>query len=117
MHELVGTIPQWLTALGIGSFLIALIRRDVQVRGLKNTDTADIRDHYAQEVAALREQLFSMEQHYRQMLQQSDRRHEECELARTAMRAELEGLKRTMAQNSQSTAQLIGDLKGGNNGK
>jgi hypothetical protein len=100
VHELLGTIPQWLTALGIGSFLIALLRRDVQVRGLRNTDQADIRDHYAQEVAALRDQLLTMEQHYRNMLEQSDKRHDECEVARSQMRAELDGLKRQMAAAS-----------------
>lgn len=86
---LLGTIPQWLTALGIGTFLVALLRRDVQVRGLKNADVADLRDHYAEELQSLRAQILAMGQRHlvreqeiddrwRKVLQESEDRHDEC---------------------------------------
>lgn len=99
--DFIGTVPQWITAISSTTLATALVtlivqwwRRGVSLKGLENADEADIRDHYAQEVAALRGQLLSIEGHYRGMLVQSDQRHAECEAARATMREELDGLKK-----------------------
>lgn len=99
--DIIGTVPQWITAISsttLAGALVTLIvqwwRRGVSLKGLENANEADIRDHYAEEVAALRGQLLSIEKHYREMLEQSDRRHAECEASRGVMREELEGLKK-----------------------
>jgi hypothetical protein len=96
--DFLGTLPGWITAAstttGVVTIIVTFLRRGVSLKGLRNADEADIRDHYAQEVEALRGQLLSMERHYREMLEKSDRRHEECEAARSAMRQEIDGLKR-----------------------
>ena len=55
--ELLGTIPQWITAGSLVSIIIAYWRRGVALKGLQNTDAANIRDHYAREVASLRDEL------------------------------------------------------------
>lgn len=55
--ELLGTVPQWITATGIVTIIVAYWRRGVALKGLQNTDSANIRDHYAREVAALRDEL------------------------------------------------------------
>lgn len=105
--NLFGTIPQWITAITssavlglVGTLTVAFWRRGVSLKTLENADEADIRDHYAQElerntseIGVLRDQLRSMELHYRDMLSKSDRRHEECEAARHEMREELNGLR------------------------
>lgn len=92
-----GTLPGWITAASTTSGVVALViafwRRGVSLKGLANANEADLRDHYAQEVEAMRAQLMAMEKHYREMLAQSDRRHEECEEARREMRDELAGLR------------------------
>lgn len=92
-----GTLPGWITAAstttGVVTLIVSYWRRGVSLQRLANEDEENIRDHYAQEVQALRGQLLTIEQHYREMLEQSDRRHAECEDARTEIRTELEGLR------------------------
>lgn len=95
--DFLGTLPGWITAAstttGVVTIIVAYWKRGVSLQRLSNEDEADIRDHYALEVEALRGQLLTLERHYRDMLEQSDRRHAECEVARVEMRNELEGLK------------------------
>lgn len=86
-----------------------------------------IRDHYAKEVARLTEKLESetqgfratmrdMEEHYRRMLSDSDRRHEECQRDREALRQEvsnmhdeIRGLKRQIARYSADALVILED--------
>lgn len=70
--ELIGTIPQWITAASLVSVLIAYWRRGVALRGLSNTDAANIRDHYAKEVAALRDELRICEEECADRLELAD---------------------------------------------
>lgn len=100
-HELLGTIPQWITAGGLVTLIAAVLKYKIGWRKLSNEDEADIRDHYAQEVAALRAELNQQEKnfrdaetHLRDLLRASDVRHEECERARADSRREVEGLHR-----------------------
>jgi hypothetical protein len=95
--DFLGTLPGWITAAstitGVVTIIVAWWRRGISLQRLSNESEADIRDHYADEVGALRTQLLTLERHYREMLEQSDRRHAECEVARQEIRTELEGLK------------------------
>lgn len=88
-----------ITLLLGGTLVGVFLRYRLGLKKLASGDVADIRDHYAQEVSALRTQVLTheehsnrMEKHWRDMLERSDRRHEECEIARLAMRSELETL-------------------------
>lgn len=118
-------ILRLITALGITSLVGLFWRREVNLRKLSNENTADIRDHYAGEVKALRDRLEAnlktfrdLETHWRDMLDASDRRHKECEDARhelrkelTDMHSELAGLKRQIARYSSDKAILLEDDK------
>lgn len=93
-----------------GGALLGVLRYLNNRQTIRNADTADIRDHYAAEVTQLRAQLVTLEKHYREMLLASDRRHAECEQARTEMRgriSELEdhvrGLEAQMRRYSSDT--------------
>jgi septal ring factor EnvC (AmiA/AmiB activator) len=99
--DFIGTLPGWITAAstttGVAAIIIAFFRRGVSLKGLQNADSADIRDHYAQEVEALRSKLngqeghfHNLEKHWREMIAASDRRHQECEDARQELRGELD---------------------------
>lgn len=88
-----------ITLLLGGTLVGVFLRYRLGLKKLASGDVADIRDHYASEVSALRGKVLSQEEHFRglekhwrEMLDHSDRRHQECEEARTVMRAELEGL-------------------------
>lgn len=104
-QEIVGTIPGWITAATAVSGLIwAFLKFGLGWRGQTMADDADIRDHYAQEVAALRGKLdgqeahfLSLESHWRTILEASDRRHQECEEARQAMRREINAMHEEIA--------------------
>lgn len=109
-------IRGWLGTGGIITLVGLWWRRDIQMRKLKNDDEADIRDHYAAELVALREKLMDMERHYREMLERSDKRHEECQRDREDMRCkmneqamELEGLRRKVAMISQDRFTVLED--------
>jgi predicted nucleic acid-binding Zn-ribbon protein len=103
------------------AFFALYIRREVSLRKLsveaqqvevnaqtaEYADRADRRDHFAEEMAALRDnikdlrkelhdterdcrqELLAQQMQFRKALEQSDRRHEECEVARVALREEL----------------------------
>lgn len=114
LPEYLGTLPQQITAAGMVAILGLYARWHLGLKKLKGDSEADIRDHYAQELSALREKLNRQEQrfmdlegHWRKMLEASDHRHEECEEARQTMRNELSamhgeiaGLKRQLVRYS-----------------
>ena len=70
--ELLGTVPQWITATGVISIIIAYWRRGVALKGLSNTNEAHIRDHYAKEVASLRDELRICEEECADRLELAD---------------------------------------------
>jgi hypothetical protein len=118
--DLLGTIPQWLTGGAVVTFVGLLLKRDVQVRGLKNADSADIRDHYADEVGQLSEQfrnaLTDLEKRYRDALEESEQRHQKCLDDRDLLRErvnqledELRGLIRVITQASIDRVLMLGD--------
>lgn len=52
--DFLGTLPGWITAAstttGVAAIIITYLKRGVSMRGLENSDHADIRDHYAEEL-------------------------------------------------------------------
>lgn len=52
--DFIGTLPGWITAISTSTGLTALVvaywRRGVSLQGLENTESADIRTHYAEEL-------------------------------------------------------------------
>lgn len=128
-----GTLPQQISALSLVALLGLVLRyrlgwRRLSIEGQKqqDTDEADIRDHYAQEVAALRQKLADMhlqfradllelETRYRKMLNDSEDRHEQCMADRDILRErvnqledELRGLIRVITQASIDRVLMIG---------
>lgn len=103
--EFIGTIPGWITAIAAVTGLVAaFLKFGLGWRKQTLGDDADIRDHYAQEVAALRgkldgqeAQFLSLEKHWREILEGSDRRHQECEEARQSMRREINKMHEEIA--------------------
>lgn len=88
-----------ITASGIVSLVGLWWRRDVALRKIASSEAGDLRDAYAKELAAVRserqhdrEQALVLEKYLRGMIEDSDRRHEECETARRAMRNEMDGM-------------------------
>lgn len=109
MLELFGIpITGWITSGGIITLVGLWWRRDVALRKISSSEAGDLRDLYAKELAAVRaeraqdrEEALNVEKHLRDMVNQSDKRHEECEAARQLMRKEMDemhdeiaGLKR-----------------------
>jgi small-conductance mechanosensitive channel len=89
------------TVLLGGTLLGVILRYRLGVRKMALGEEANIRDHYAGEVAALRAEINQQERNFREvethlrgLLAASDRRHEECEAARADSRREIEGLHR-----------------------
>lgn len=100
-----GTVPQWITALGFTSLLIAWWRRGVQLRGLDNANLADIRKHYATELGRLNNRIDIIGQQHDTCLEENARlrdriRHVEDELT---------GVYRLIAQASQDKVLFLGD--------
>lgn len=138
-HEILGTIPGWITSAGVLSLLGLYFRFYTQNRKLSLDGDAKLRDHYAQEVerlrefsakeiAALREQLAkqatqfredlqNLENRYRRMLDEAEERHDSCIADRDGLRkrvAELEddwrGLLRVVTQASIDKVLMIPGL-------
>lgn len=113
-----GTIPQQVTAVsasGLFVSMLGILAKLMLGKGqLINASEADIRDHYAEELAALRKEraddkaeFARVERHLRDMASESDRRHSECESARaedrrerSRMQDEIDGLKRQVPELS-----------------
>ena len=126
-----GTLPQWIAALFSAGIFGAILKFGLGWRGQTLDSDEKIRDHYAKEVARLTdqlnqkslawtEQIQGLEAHYRKMLEESDRRHEECQIDREALRkelndmhAELTGLKRQIARYSTDKLLVMDDESGG----
>lgn len=114
-----GTINIVLNLLGVllgGGALVGVLRFLNNRQSIRNADEADIRDHYADEVAQLRGQLVILEKHYRDMLASSDKRHAECEDARTEMRGRVSDLENHVkgleAQIRQYSSETVLKLAG-----
>lgn len=122
MFELFGIpITGWITSSGILALVGLFLRRDIALRKLSSTEAGDLRDLYAKELAAVRaergqdrEEALRVELHLRQMVDQSDRRHEECEISRRLMRTEMDemhseiaGLKRQVPAVSADTLTVL----------
>lgn len=111
-----GTLPQWITASGILGFLGLFLRYLSTSNRLGNENTADIRQHYAAEVAALRTRIVEVEAHYRSMLKESEERNEECRKEREedrniirGLKDELEGIKRQISRYSADKLMILED--------
>lgn len=124
--DLAGTVPQWLTGGGVFALVGLWWRRDIALRKISSSEAGDLRDHYAEELGSVRlervsdrEEALKVERHLREMIQLSDRRHEECENARVEdrkerarMQEDIDGLKR---QVPEASANMLLVLEG--NGK
>jgi len=138
-----------LNILGVllgGTALGVILRFMTNRHKLRNEDVADIRDHYAKavenyaaEIAALRESNRKLEQHFRDMIDDIDKKHAEerkadreayerdnkmweerwrrseedhdtCKKERSELRAEIEGLKRQMAAQAAERVIALGDV-------
>lgn len=105
------------TALGV------VLRYKLGVKRLTNENEADIRDHYAAELERLvgkmdaREKHFlDVERHLRELIATSDKRHEECELARSEdrrerakMQDEIDGMKRQILRYSAEGVLMLSE--------
>lgn len=67
--EFVGTLPQWIAAVSsttLAGAVVALVtaywKRGISLKGLENADEADRRDHMAEEMGALRENVANLRQ-------------------------------------------------------
>lgn len=94
-----GTISQILTTVFSGGIFAAILTFLVKWRALSIGAEQVLRTHFGAELARLTQQVH------------------DCEEDKKNLWEEIIGLKRMMAQNSQSTAQLLGDLQGGSGGK
>lgn len=81
--DVIGTIPQWITAISsttLAGALVTLIakwwQRGISLKGLENADEADIRDHYADELRRLTD-----------LVKEITKEHEECKRQREELRA------------------------------
>lgn len=102
--DLVGTVPQWLTGGGVFALVGLWWKRDVALRKISSSEAGDLRDHYAGELAAVRkerlqdrEEFLKLEKHLRTIIEESDRRHSECESARQVMRREMGAMQDEIA--------------------
>jgi hypothetical protein len=98
--EFVGTLPGWITAIsstgGVAAVIIALLRRNVSLRGLQNADHADIRDHYAEELERVIERQHGCEA-----------REEKLRERVTELENDVLGLIRIIAQASADKVLLL----------
>lgn len=132
--DFLGTLPGWITSASVVTLLGMLLRHHIQHgrltlddRAQKATSEAAIRDHYAQEVNALRgqldrqsksfrEDLASLEKQWRDLLREAEERHEQCLKDRDALRErvsdledELRGLIRLITQASVDRVLMLGE--------
>lgn len=111
------------TVLLGGTLLGVILRYRLGVRKLALGEESSIRDHYAGEVASMRDELNQQERnfrevetHLRSLLTASDGRHEECEKARAEMRREIEtlyheiaGMRRQMVRYSAEGVLMLSE--------
>jgi dsDNA-specific endonuclease/ATPase MutS2 len=96
-----------LAALFSGATLIGVLTFITRWRGQSIGSEEKLREDMGRELGALRKQLLELERHYRDMLRESDRRHEECQTDRTRLQErvrhlenEVNGLHRQIARYS-----------------
>ena len=94
-----GTPFQALGAFFSGGIFAAILTFLVKWRALSIGAEQVLRTHFGSELARLTQQVH------------------DCEEDKKALWLEIAGLRREIAQNSQSTAQLIGNLNGGSSAK
>lgn len=125
LPDFLGSLPAWITAGGMVTLVgvvlthlrglrkLKIEARQVDINAVQvdKTDGADIRDHYAEEVRQLREQLNGQGERHRLAQEASDRRHEECVREREILRDQVRalkdlvsGLRRIITQASASRA-------------
>jgi flagellar motility protein MotE (MotC chaperone) len=120
LMTILGFVVRW--QLGLRKLRIEAKQVDVNAEQVTQTAEADIRDHYADEVRQLREQLngqgerhrqsiASIEARYQEALTNSERKHEECARDRDHLRDKVQalkdlvaGLRRIITQTSASQA-------------
>lgn len=126
--DIIGTIPGWITASGVtGIFAIVVwwqlgLRKlrieaeNVKISAVKveHEEGADIRDHYAEELAAMRRIVDEKDERYDRAREQFERRIEECQRDREKLRDDartlkdiVAGLIRIITQASASQAILL----------
>jgi septal ring factor EnvC (AmiA/AmiB activator) len=105
MPDLMGTVPQWISAAALVSLLGVIFKYRLGVKQLINVDTADIRDHYAEELKRKTDEIERVEQ-----------RQHACEAREQALRErvreledELAGIKRAIAQYSADRMIVLED--------
>lgn len=86
-------LAQLVTALCTAGTFGAVLTFVIRWRGQTLGAEKNIRDHYAEEVERLRTALGNIEEHYRRMLDDSDRRHAECQRDRDDLRKEVTRLQ------------------------
>lgn len=100
--DFIGTLPGWITATSTSGGMVMLIvaywKRSVSMKSLDNADHADIRDHYAEELARVVQRQHECEQ------READLRRRVSQLEN-----ELQGLIRLIAQNSANKVLQLGD--------
>jgi hypothetical protein len=87
--SLAGTLAALFSAATLTAVLTFVIRWRGQSFGSEERLRADM----GRELAALRDQLIALERHYRDMLRESDRRHEECQLDRQRLQERVRHLE------------------------
>lgn len=100
--------------LGLLKVKVEADRVEVQAREVDHKDDADIRDHYADEVAALRKRLDEKSDEHRRILREAEDRHDQCKRERDELRDDsrklkdiVAGLIRIITQASASKAILL----------
>jgi predicted nucleic acid-binding Zn-ribbon protein len=106
-----GTLPGWVTALSSGGILACLVRRElglkkleieaqqvnVTARQVEDARDADIRDHYADEVKALREALQQQSKRHNDALDALEARHQRVHDAAAARQEKCEAEREKLA--------------------
>lgn len=117
-QAVLGSIPQWITAGGMvgvgGMFLRFILGR----KRLTNADTADLRDHYAEELTSLRKQIIDIGQHHlerereiddrwRRLLAESEDRHSECVRQREALGLKVQDMETRQSELHQRQLGMV----------
>jgi hypothetical protein len=91
------TLPQWISAFASSGLFIGVLTFVLKWRGQSIGSDAALREDMANELEAMRRRdderaasFMKLESHWREMLEASDRRHDECEEARRELRRELD---------------------------
>lgn len=110
-----GAIPMWGT---FGLLLGVILRFWLVNRKLDIESGGGIRDHYAKEVASLREQVIAMqaasdlragnaEARYNEAIEAADKRHAHCEQECQRLREVIMGLERQIMQIHKTSIKLF----------